>query len=67
MAVLTITTDAGQDTRFAAAVQRAQGLASPATPVQSKAFVISLLRQFVQQQEYIGAQNQIVSTPFDPT
>ena len=67
MAILTITTDAGQDTRFAAAVQRSQGLGAPATPAQCKAFVIALLRQFVQQQEYIAAQNLIVKTPFDPT
>ena len=67
MAVLTITTTAPQDVRFAAAVQQSQGLGAPATPAQSKAFVIALLRQFVQQQEYIAAQNQIVSVPFDPT
>lgn len=67
MAVLTITTTAPQQARFETAVGKSQGLGRDATPAEAKAFVITLLRQFVQQQEYIAAQQLITSTPFDPT
>jgi hypothetical protein len=67
MAVTTFTTTASEDTRLAAAVQKAMGLGAPATGPQCKAFIATMIRQFVQQQEYITAQNLITSTPFDPT
>lgn len=67
MSTLTITTTAAQNARFVAAVGQSQGLGRDATGPEAKAFVIQLLRQFVQQQEYIAAQNLITSTAFDPT
>lgn len=67
MAVLTITTTAPQDVRFVAAVGKSQGLGRDATPAECKTFVIALLRQFVQQQERITAQNALTDTAFDPT
>lgn len=67
MAITTITTTASEDTRLAAAVQRATGLGSPANAAQCKAFVISMMRQFVQQQEHIVQLQALNDTPFDPT
>ena len=67
MATLTIITTAAQDARLVTAVGKAQGLGRDATPAEAKAFVIQLLRQLVQQQEYITAQQGIVNVAFDPT
>ena len=67
MSTLTITTTAAQDARFVAAVGQSQGLGRDATGPEAKALVIQLLRQFVQQQEYITAQNLITSAAFDPS
>ena len=67
MSTLTINTTAEQALRVAAAVGQSQGLGRNATAAECKDFVIQLLRQLVQQQEYIAAQNLITSTAFDPT
>ena len=67
MAVLTITTSAGEEARFLTAVGQSQNLGRDATAGEGKAFVISLLRQFVQQQEYIAAQQLISNVAFNPT
>lgn len=67
MAILTITTDAAQDVRLIAALKQAQGMPLDPTPAECKSFVIRLMREFVIHQEYIMAQAQITSTPFNPT
>ena len=67
MSTLTITTTAAQDVRLVAAVGKSQGLGRDATPAEAKAFVIQLIRQLVQQQEWITAQQSITNVAFDPT
>lgn len=67
MATLTITTTGAQDARLQTAVGKVQGLGRDATLPECKAFVITLVRQLVQQQEFISSQALIVTVAFDPT
>lgn len=67
MATMTITTDAQQAQRVAAAVGSELSLGRDATMAEVKGFTIAFLRRIVQFQERRAAEAEIADTPFDPT